>query len=226
LAALFVAWIAVSCGSEVPEPSPEPAPSAPEPTRASWPEGTALTVGSVPILASEVDRIAHWIPLFDPGKTEPDYRRRALTAVLLQRAALADHFAEARAEALATAVSQLERLRTQSADAPSFQTADGGWSTLGLVIWGETRDLPIGSWAGPFEDSGRILLLRPTAAHPGKLPGNDEFTIDIVELLFVPPDFTPEAAQEVLESSKLTILDPKIGDLVPAMWRYWMNASR
>jgi len=212
-----MALIAVSCSQSQPAP---PAPAPPTQPAPTWPDGTCLAAGQTPIATADVERIAAWIELFDPGKTPPAYKRLALTSTLLHRAVLADRFPEERANALAAATARL-------AEPPaSAQAVDGGWVDLGLTIWGETRDLPLDRWAGPFEDVGRFLLLRPTAAYPGKLPGADEFNVEILEFPYVPEGFSPEALQSAVEATQLTIIDPAIGDLVPAMWRYWMHASR
>lgn len=182
-------------------------------------------MGKVSIFAADVGRIAGWIELFDPGKVPADYKRRALTAVLLQDAAVASRFAAERTVARAAAEARLGELTAAPEAAPEAQTAEGGWSALGLVLWGATRSLPLDTWAGPIEDTGRFLLVRPTAAFPSELPGADEFRLEAIEFPFVPPDFDAESLQATIEAATLTIIDPKYGDLVPAIWRYWMSPN-
>lgn len=219
----LIASILVSCGPAAHDESPPAAPAAP--VAKIWPAGTALAVGDALILTSEVDRLADAIELFDRGKVRAASRRSALAAVLLPRAALANRYSAERAAARERAEGRLEELRA-GLGADTARLAEGGWAQLGVLIWAETRLLELDSWGGPFEDIGRWLLLRPVEERPGAIAAADEYSVEVIEFPFVPSSFTPEDLQAVIESSKLTQVDPQIGDLVPADWRYRMHDWR
>ncbi len=225
LAVAILALILVSCGDPTSgEPSPGPEPTAD--SELKWPEGACLLAGEMPIFTRDVERLAAWIALFDPGKVPNASKRAALSTVLLELAAVANEFREPRSIALEAASTRLEELLEAPESATDFLVAEGGWSELGLVTWGEARSATLNQWNGPFEDVGRLLLMRPTSERRELLPGADEFTIQVIEFPYVPPDFDLEGLKAITEATPLEVIDPEIGDLVPAMWRYRMRAER
>ncbi|MFT5080585.1 MAG: hypothetical protein ACI84E_001242, partial [Planctomycetota bacterium] len=199
----------------------EPVHSGPEsgdqpptaPTK-SWPDGAVLAAGDVPILQSEVDRTATWVKLLYPEDTQPSLRRKALTHIHLNRAALANTFPEQRAEALADAQRVMQDLGKPNPPTPSVVT--GRWSDLSLEIWGEVRDFELDVFRGPIELTGRWVLLRLDSATPGLVPAADRFTVSMFEFSFTPPDFDSQVALN--SQSVLTVIDPAWEFIVPSAW--------
>lgn len=228
LAAVALALAAVSCGEE-PDPTPtEPEPAGAEgPEAGAWPEGTVAAMGAAPILRSEVDRVAAWVALLQPGKAPTAYQRMAFTGVLLERAAVANAFPDAREAARAAAERFHADLPPGNADldaVPGVEVREGTWSEVGLMCWGVALDQAPGSWSAPFEESGAWLVqrLRHRAGGPaiGEAAGATRLTLDVRAFDFVPPDFTNTALQATLATTKLTVVDPVVGGLIPAAWRY------
>jgi len=231
LAALALALGGVSCADE---PAPTPSePGAPAEAglegaqAADWPEGAVVAMGAVPILRAEVDRIAAWVAVLQPGKATAAYQRMAFTGVLLERAAIANAFPEARATALRAAEEFHANLPAGNADlgdVPGIEVREGTWSDVGLMCWGVARDQAPGAWSAPFEESGAWIVqrLRHRAGGPalGEAEGALRLTLDVRAFDYVPPDFTSATLTETLAATKLTVVDPLIGGLIPAAWRY------
>ena len=190
-----------------------------------WPDGTCLAVGEIPLATADIDRIGAWIALIKPADTQPALRRQALTHTLLERAALASRYATEREAAHTSAMELLARLTADETAPEGVESGSvsGTWDDLGLVVWGETRELDTDSWSGPIEDAGRWLLLRRTEHTPGLAPGADLYKVDLISLPFVPSDFTRADVEATIDDSLLTVIDPAWGDLVPAQWRLRMN---
>ena len=232
LAALLMAATWISCGGggdpEPPAPSPEPAPR--------YPEGACLVVDEQVILTAEVDRLAAWIALIEPHDTLPSRRRAALTHTILERAALATAYPEARTAGRARAEGLLadlaggldptaDLLATHDPGA-RLGVVEGTWDDVGLVPWGEAREAgpaALGSWLGPFEEPGRWVLLRALEHVPGKAPGADLCRIDLVTLPFVPTDLTRADVEATIDDARLELADPAWREIVPAAWRLRMN---
>jgi hypothetical protein len=216
----------VACGgsTEPEQPAPQPA-QEPAQEPVAWPEGTCLAVDELPLAAAEIDRIAAWVALIKPTDTLPALRRQALTHTVLERAALAvaypEERARMRAEAELLGVALAEGLPLPQGRETG--SATGTWQDLGLAVWGEAREAPPGAWIGPFEDSGRWLLLRTDEHIPGVVPGADLYQVELLTLPFVPTDLTRADVEAAIDASLLTIVDPSWADAVPAQWRLRMN---
>jgi hypothetical protein len=220
----MMATISISAGlfacSNPESPTPDSEKSASNTAPAvpmEWPAGAVLAVDELPILQSEVDHIAAWIQFLHPENTLPSLRRQALTHVILERATLAKIFAEERAVSRQKATVALAGL-PKGEDAAGSRTATGNWSDLGLVIWGETRDLAPGRWSGPFELAGRFVLLRRDQSIPGLVPAADQFTVSVLDFPYTPPDFTREDLVLAPRTVQLSILDRDWEALVPSAW--------
>ncbi|MDF1800977.1 MAG: hypothetical protein P1V81_17545 [Planctomycetota bacterium] len=179
----------------------------------------------LPLFEADIDRIGTWIALIKPADTQPALRRQALTHTLLERAVLASRYAAEREATRSTALELLARLATDPTAPEGIEsgTVSGTWDDLGLVVWGETRELETDSWSGPFEDAGRWLLLRRTDHTPGIAPGADLYQVELISLPFVPSDFSRADVEATIDDALLTVIDPAFGDLVPAHWRLRMN---
>lgn len=224
LSLAILAAILFSCGEQPIDPEPQIAAVDQPADPREWPAGTVLGIGEVPISLADVNRIAAWVALITPAKVLSSQQRTALTSVLLERAALINHFPDTHAQAIAAAHDQLAALANLPAD--QIEELDGGWSQLTLPIWGNARDLEVGVWSGPFEGTGVCMLMRVSEARPGKLPINDQFTLEVIPFRFVPPDFDLEALDKILRITPLIPVDSTIADLIPASWRYRMQTER
>lgn len=100
---------------------PPPAPAAGGLTIATLPAGLAFDLDGVPIPRADLDRAADAYALLHPAESQPASRRRALTNLLLPRAALAAAHPAQRQEALARA------LALTPPEDPVPERPDGGW---------------------------------------------------------------------------------------------------
>lgn len=195
----------------------------------AWPSDTALAIGSVPISAREIGRVAEWIAFLQPGASRAHHEREALTAFLMPRAAVRMAHGASRVEALAharrrraelTGEAQLGESGGESGQGPgpigppaAPTTVTGSWRDLGLEVWGEMRAKPLETWSEPIEGIGRFTLARrvPYKGREGTLR---------LELEVIPWRADgPIDVEAALASQSLTIVDPSWRDAVPAYWR-------
>lgn len=211
----------LSCGPRA-EPKTPVKPQVRAPVKQAWPEGAVLAMGSAVIGRDELERTADWIAHIKPGLARNAHRRLAFTGLLLERAALANAFAEPRAEQLQAAEAFAERARAgdASAIAAHARTVRGYWSDVGLAAWGVALDLEPGTWSAPFEDTGRWLVQRLVQRLPGAGPADAQLELELAVFDFTPPGYAREDLVRTLANTKLTTIDAELGGLVPATWRY------
>jgi hypothetical protein len=154
-------------------PAPEPAPPAGGGlTVAPLPAGQALSLDGVPISFEELQRTAAAFALLYPAESAPAARRRALTNLLLPRAALAAGHGAERDQAL-------ERSRgLVPTGGPAPRAPDPGWpdgfTDLGAAPAPFPAPCQYGILAGPWSTLGVDLwALARSLAYPDGSPARE-----------------------------------------------------
>ena len=209
---------ALSCADPA-EPAPQP--SSPEPAEDArdWPADGVVAMDDAVLTLQDVNQAAAWVALIDPGKVKASHQRKAMVRTLLERTALADEFATERLAAKARADAFYEAARAGSPTAPTGE-ATGTWSTLGLLSWGHGLDAPLNEWQPPFEERGYWVVQRVLDRQTGTAPGATRMTLELSLFDYVPAGFSRADLTQILANTQLTVINPTIGDLIPASWRY------
>lgn len=211
---------ALSCADPA-EPAPQPANSKPDPAVAArdWPADGVVAMDDAVLTLQDVAQAAAWVALIDPGKVEASHQRKAMVSTLLERTALADEFASERLAAKARADAFYQAARSSNPTAPTGE-ATGTWSTLGLLSWGHGLDAPLNEWLPPFEERGYWVVQRVLDRQTGTAPGATRLTLELSQFDYVPKGFSRADLTQILANTQLTVINPTIGDLIPASWRY------
>lgn len=210
------------------EDAPAPPPATPEPAATTeWPADGVIAMGATVIHRAEVEEVADWIATFLPGQARNSHRRKAFTGLLLERAALADGFPAARTQARTAAEAFAASAQAGSPD-PSVTTTTltGYWSDVGLMLWGRALDQPVDTWSAPIETDGAFVVQRVAARHDGTTTGETRFTLELARFPYTPPAFDRAAFNALLTDTRMTVIDPEFGGLVPATWRYTITSGQ
>jgi hypothetical protein len=199
------------------EPAPVPKPQT------VWPEGTALVVGDVPILRSEIEATADSLALVNPVHTRPALRREALLAQLLPRAAVHLEAGTRTEEVRQEALDALAILKGEAeGTAPEVFVTSGYPTAIGFDRWSAARQLDLNLWSGPFEGVGNWFLVRVLERffEPGeKRSALQKFEIEWVSFDFLPTDWDGGQFEAVLERVGVLGLQPEWTELIPYSYR-------
>ena len=199
----------------------------------SWPAGTVLAVNDEPISAEEVDRVAGDIAFLYPQYSEPHLRRLALTNVFLPRAAVISRHRERAAVQLERCREVAETLSSGSEASTELVDAEGGitmrelrgdFRELGLETWALARHLEPKRWSAPLPLTGRFGLVRLAGTPEGR-PPNEILTLHILEFAYISARDEASETDAALDASKLHVVDPAWGRLVPERWKYRMRGN-
>jgi hypothetical protein len=226
---LALAASLAACGAGAPPSGAGPSdagPSGAAPPDAAWPPGTVLAVDGAPISVDEVDLASAWIARIEPQAAGRQLRRLALANVALPRLVAELSAPEERARARAEAEAQLARLLDGGLAGPPG--ADGGlgtrfegtWQELGIPLWGQAIDWPVGEWR-LIEEPGRFVVARRLRSEDHLHPMALVLSLDAFAFPYLPQGFDLAAAAE---RHRLTIVDPAWREIVPELTQYRMGA--
>jgi hypothetical protein len=187
-----------------------------------------LAVDDVPISAVEVDRVASWVGALYPEDTASGRRRKALTAVVLRRAATeAQHGSAYEAARLALRADRAALTGAgttagrEGGAPPAPESRSGTWHQLGLDLWGPARELEVGAWSEPLDGAGIVRLVRLDERIPGTSAADLRLRVSVVERSYLPGG-PGDAREAAIERSRLVVVDPAWEELVPLEWRHRM----
>ena len=201
----------------------------PEVPARSYPEGTVLMVGEVPIRAAEVDRWLEAVDLIEPGQSTPGKRRLALTNIVLHRA-LAQQLDPTRyEETRALALSARERLCAGEglpSDGPQLESMpEARWKELGIDLWQEVRHAPLGEWAEVLESTAYFVVFRVLARDPEPWSKNSAASIERAIFPYIDEEIAKDVILQAESLLSLEIVDPSWDELVPAHYKYKMGVK-
>jgi hypothetical protein len=206
----------------------------------TWPPGTVLAIGEIPITVAEVDDAAVPIQVIEPGKTDNYQRTVALTNVVMPRAVARVLAGEERwraarrevEEALA-AIRNGTRVGPPADEGALGELREGGWKRLGLVVWAWAMQAPPPGPPGSepqfspiLEDIGRFLSVRVLLRTEGLTPGDAQFRVDVIEARYLPKDLTTEQVKSKYDAYRLTFVDPRWREFVPELIQNRMRADK
>ncbi len=177
-----------------------------------------LAVDDIPVRSEEIESVARDVALLYPAYTESHCRRLALTNAILPRAAARARHPEAWERAR-------EAARSAQPEALAPSLLEGPWRMLGLELWHAARTSEPGRWSEPIELSGRFVLLRLEAPPSGTDPREEVLRLSLLEFPYVDPAAPAEELASAVDASRLTIIDPVWGELVPESWKHRMRES-
>jgi hypothetical protein len=198
----------------------------------TWPQGTAVAVDDLPISIDQVDADSVFVERIEPAAAAPQLRRLALTNIslprVLARALDPGEHARVRAEAMA-AHAQLVAGRFPRPPQPDGALGDvvrGGFSELGLVVWGTAMDLAHGQWSEVVEEPGRFVLLRLLARHDAPVPMATVVEIDALVFPWIDLATAPQDIEAAFDRHELTIVDPAFESIVPELIKIRMRKEQ
>lgn len=197
----------------------------------TWPAGTVLAVGDVPISAAEVDEVTPAIALIEPYSTDDHMRRVALANVVLRRA-LARNLGnpDEREAARERATNALRHLRAGERVPGAVEgesgsvELEGAYQELGILPWYAAFTLGEGEWSQPLEEAGRFVLVRRVARRDAPIPVATTFAIELYSFPYLPPDVGHATVEAAYDSVQLEIVDPAWRVYVPELIQHRMRA--
>lgn len=197
-----------------------------------WPEGTVLSLDGEPIEYGWVEEVADLLAHAEPGASEAQRKRLALTNIIFPLLASRALNPERRARNGALASQYLEELREGRAGfegpvvGPRLRTLTGGMRDLGLIAWGHCWNMEPGDWSPVCETIGTFQIFQLLDRDLGPLPGQTRFTVRMVEFPWLDPEAPRLEVNARLDASHLTIVDPAWRSIVPGFWRHRLGAER
>ena len=188
----------------------------------TWPDGTAVALGPIPISRAELEEVADALAVVNPINTRRSLRREALIAQLLPRAAARLDAGDEAERSRALAEVGLAVLRDERDGAPPQVFARSGFATdLGFDLWSRARLLEPGSWYGPFEGIGNWFVLR-AVDEPGDGVADLEtrqYHLEWAAWTFVPPKWGAAESEELCRRYGVQAIQPELADLIPFTYR-------
>jgi hypothetical protein len=212
-AGLFLSALGGSCGGGVTAETPP-----------SYPPGTALAVGGLPIPAAEIERAAEAVRLIYPDRSPSFQVTQALQTLVLPRAALRPAYPEERAAARASCEAALRAVR--AGDVPPLEPHTGTWAELSLILWDAARRLAPGTWSEPIERVGGFSLVELVERGGFEAsPAEEVLTIRVLDFGYLPAGFETRDLDPAMSAARLEVVDPAYDDLVPERLRYQMRGE-
>jgi hypothetical protein len=205
---------------------------SPHRVEVEWPEGTVLSLNGTAIGNDWVEEIANLFVHVEPGASEAQRKRLALTNIIFPLLASRSLDRDRRTMNEGLAAGYLEELRGGQTDfegpvvGPQPHTVTGGLHDLGLIAWGRCWDMEPGDWSPVCESIGTFEIFQLLDKDIGALPGQTRFTVRMVEFPWLDPEAPRVEVETVLDASRLTIVDPAWRVIVPGFWRHRLGADR
>jgi len=195
------------------------------------PEGTALTIDGVPILASDVETVAATLRLWMPGTGRDTSRAYALEAGFLPRAIAWHDFPEGVVQARAKATAAMAMLHSKVA----FEDVQRQFSEVPVpatprsyrrgeldpILGAATFGLPAGSVPDPIEATFGIVIARVDLPLPDDGPRQDEAILSMI-VMFYDPSLVD--AEYRIERGRERMLNAKYVERTPGAFA-WLPAA-
>lgn len=211
----IAAPLIAACGDE---------PSAP-PEPPSYPEGTVLAIGGVPITAADVDQYVDAIALIEPEFVERDHRRKVLSNVTFPVKAGAALDPAARDEAFREA-QRLLAIARETGVVPKEEIVPtvltGTFREVGLVPWAVAKDMEPLTFSDLHETPGAWTFFKLTAsgAPQGEFDGLTQVTIVRYDVPYIEREVAREMLQSAVDGLPIEVVDPEWEPIVPPLFLY------
>lgn len=226
LGPLLGALLLPACSpADTEDPDPETSGSGPA-EQVTWPEGTVLAFGGIPIDAERIDRHLDLIHVIEPHLVKNDHRRKALTNIVLPVVAGESLFPEERQASFVRAQAMAAAARETGdvpADAPEPTYLTGTWRDVGMTVWDVARTVEPGSFSGVIETPGAWTFVHvlATGVEPGEEFGPlTPVTVQRYDVPYIEREATRDLVQSALDQLPLEIIDPDWESIVPAAYLY------
>lgn len=189
------------------------------------PEGAVIQVGSGWLYAEEIERWAGVIALIEPTRTEPHWKRAALTNLVIPRkvgSLLVPEEREAARAAARAARDAAAAGREPPAEGPAVERLSGSFKEVGLDRWGVAHELAPGEWSEVFETIAGFTAVRLVEAPPRETwNGGTPVVIDHVTAYYLRPDEDPRALiADARRQMEIRPVDPDWEWILPKWLEY------
>lgn len=197
-----------------------------------WPAGTAIAIDDVPIAAEQVDLDSVYVERIEPAASPAQLRRLAVTNLSIPRVLARMMNPAAYETARADAQERLASLRAGTLHGPLAEgqwlgeAAEGGWSELGLCVWGTAMDLADGEWSDVIEEPGHFAIVRRIERHEGPVPMATRVTVDAMIFRWLDGPTVRADIEAEHDKRRLTIVDPQWRAIVPELLQYRMGVHQ